>query len=328
MRGKHREDVRGARSFQFQKRRSVEESIVREGTMRSGGRGLLLLLLGSYNELQGRAFVATTQYCNRRSSTPTMPTCHSCLTQSLKCNDALGSYSRRFGGRQLAASLSDALEPGAVERRLGCDDQFERWRFLQKLLEGEVPPSDVEDLLLVVLDAYREHGPTDKSSNNSDENGGNASPVLTRDQKDQVGHLIDGILTASDGVGDSRFLHMLVLPPVDYDNVDFDVEPKPIVVKADSKAIALLEQIENLLPDEYEEDEAHKSAWDVVIDLHGRESVKFQEQALQLERENGSEEDGVYNADNLQWRTQQSICRLLLHYDFLTKGILKDNTFQ
>jgi len=228
----------------------------------------------------------------------------------------------------MAASLSDALDSSAVESRLSCDDQFERWRFLQKLLEGEVPPSDVEDLLLVVLDAYREHGPTEKSSNNKDENGGNASPVLIQEQKDQVGYLIDGILSASDGIGDSRFLHMLVLPPVDYMNVDFDVEKEPIVVKADSKAMALLEQIEKLLPDEYEEDEAHKSTWDIVIDLHGRESVKFHEQALQLERENGNEEDGVYNADNLQWRSLCSIGRLLLHYDFLTKGILKDNTFQ
>mmetsp|Transcript_18819 Transcript_18819/g.44089 ORF Transcript_18819/g.44089 Transcript_18819/m.44089 type:complete len:292 (-) Transcript_18819:13-888(-) len=287
------------------------------------GRGLLLLLLGSYNELLlGRAFVATTQHC-------LTPTCHSRLTKRQKYNDALGSYLWGVDGRRrLAASLRDDLESRSVESRLGCDDQFERWRFLQKLLEGEVPPSDVEDLLLIVLDAYREHGPTDKSSNNSDENGGNASPVLTREQKDRVGYLIDGILTASDGVGDSRFLHMLVLPPVDYVNVDFDVEREPIVVKADSRAIALLEQIEKLLPDEYEEDEAHKSAWDVVIDLHGRESVKFHEQALQLERENGNEEDGVYNADNLQWRTQQSIVRLLLHFDFLTKGILKDNSFQ
>lgn len=182
------------------------------------------------------------------------------------------------------------------------------------------------------------------SSNNKNENGGNASPVLTPEQKELMGGSIGDMECASDGIGDSRFLHLLVLPPVDYESTDIDVDfdennetPSPEKVEVDSNALSILEQMEQLLPDPDEDEEAFKSAWDVVIDLYGRESVRVREEALQREKERRTVEvvagfedgsSGAAVAENLQWRTLCAAGRLLIHYDFLTKGVLKEGAFR
>mmetsp|Transcript_18626 Transcript_18626/g.32013 ORF Transcript_18626/g.32013 Transcript_18626/m.32013 type:complete len:145 (-) Transcript_18626:350-784(-) len=144
------------------------------------------------------------------------------------------------------------------------------------------------------------------------------------------------MMGASDGIGTSKFLHMLVLPPVDYESSVIDVdgegdrEGDDGVVAVDSNALSILQQLESILPDPIEDEEAYKSAWDVVIDLYGRESVRVREEALQRERESSGSgnSDGVCHAENLQWRTLCAIGRVLIHFDFLTKGVLKEGTFR
>lgn len=193
-------------------------------------------------------------------------------------------------------------------------------------------------MLLLSLTAYLQHGPTAFSADNKNENGGNASPVLTEDQRSVMTNLIDGIVGVSDGVGDSRILHMLVLPPVDYESmvdvVSFEGENSN-KVEVDPNALSILEKIEQLLPDPVEDEEAFKSAWDVVIDLYGRESVRVREEALQREKEGGMvDADGNNGSsleccpENLQWRTLCAVGRVLIHFDFLTKGVLVEGTFQ
>jgi len=225
-------------------------------------------------------------------------------------------------------------------KRLELDQQFERWTFLQCLLEGEIQPSDIENVLLLSLSAYLQHGPTAATSNNKDENGGNASPVLNDEQKRDIKGTIKAMLEVSDGIGDSKFLHLLVLPPVDYESITIDVEDDDDtdsqMVEVDSSALSILEQIEQLLPNIEEDEDAYKSTWDIVIDLYGRESVRVNEEALQRERESGrypsSENVGSGSleccADSLQWRTLCAVGRVLIHFDFLTKGILNENTFR
>lgn len=221
--------------------------------------------------------------------------------------------------------------------RLELTEQFERWRFMQKLLEAELPASDIEDVLLSTLHAYLQHGPSASSANNKNENGGNASPVLTGQQRSIMTDLIDRMIHVSDGIGDSRFLHMLVLSPIDYESmqIDFDEPQQEKMMEVDPKALQILEQIEQLLPDPIEDEEAYKSAWDVTIDLYGRESVKVREEALQREKESkmlefdeSGESTMKFGAENLQWRTLCAVERVLLHYDFLTKGVLKEGTFR
>ena len=225
--------------------------------------------------------------------------------------------------------------------RLELDQQFERWKFMQRLLEGELSPSDIEDVLLLSLNAYLQHGPTSTTANNKNDNGGNASPVLNDEQISNMEEVINSMLAVSDGIGDSKFLHMLVLPPVDYESTTIDTEDdegrdKNTVV-VDTNALSILEQIEKLLPDPDEDEDAYKSTWDVIIDLYGRESVRVKEEALQREKleqcVDVSDNDGSgsnskrYCADSLQWRTLCTVGRVLIHYDFLTEGVLKEGTF-
>lgn len=156
-----------------------------------------------------------------------------------------------------------------------------------------------------------------------------------------MNNVIEEIVSCSDGIEDSRFLHLLVLPPVDYESLTIDIDDddddegdnngdgnvaQQEQRQIDKVAESILSQIEQLLPDPIEDEEAYKSSWDVVIDLYGRESVRVNEEGLQREIE-GATGDGL-SAENLQWRTLCAVGRVLIHYDFLTKGVLKEGTFR
>lgn len=237
---------------------------------------------------------------------------------------------------QLQLSSQPIAIQSDVIQRLELTDQFSRWKFLQQLLENELAHSDIEDVLLLSLSAYLQHGPSPKSYNNKDENGGNASPVLNEGQRRVMSSLIEEIVSASDGIGDSRFLHLLVLPPVDYESLTIDVDDEVMQdeqqqtqqqnQQIDESAASILNRIEQLLPDPIEDEESYKSAWDVVIDLYGRESVRVKEEKLQREIENGVV-GGTKSMENLEWRTLCAVGRVLIHYDFLTKGVLKEGIY-
>lgn len=239
---------------------------------------------------------------------------------------------------QLKLSTHPTIIQSDVIDRLELTEQFDRWRFLQKLLENELSHSDIEDVLLLSLSAYLQHGPTPSSYNNKDENGGNASPVLSEDQRTIMNNVIEEIVSCTDGIGDSRFLHLLVLPPVDYESLTIDIDDDDSnddnnvaqqEKQIDKVAESILTQIEQLLPDPIEDEEAYKSSWDVVIDLYGRESVRVNEEGLQREKESGSSSsDSRLSLEGLQWRTLCAVGRVLIHYDFLTKGVLKEGTFR
>lgn len=236
----------------------------------------------------------------------------------------------------LSSQSASTIQSDVIER-LELTEQFSRWKFLQQLLDNELAHSDIEDVLLLSLSAYLQHGPGPKSYNNKDENGGNASPVLNEEQRQIMSGVIEQIVAASDGIGDSRFLHLLVLPQVDYESLTIDVEDDgedqddeqtqlEEEVQLDQVAVSILTQIEQLLPDPIEDEESYKSAWDVVIDLYGRESVRVKEEKLQREKESGGRGTMV-NLENLEWRTLCAVGRVLIHYDFLTKGVLREGIY-
>jgi hypothetical protein len=239
---------------------------------------------------------------------------------------------------------------------------------MQRLLEGEANMRDVEDVLLSSLSSYLLHGPSSTGAvdgnGDGDENGGNASPVLTPFMIDGIESVIFDISSISDGVGDSRFLHMLISHPVDYVNTDIDRVDDRDASNHDDRicdvdfsampmemrdALSILDGIERLLPNPEIDEESHRSAWDVIIDLHGRESVRIMEERLRAEiaiandecdRIRTSDGDGdddvvglgllmnIRSRDCLQWRTLCSIGRVLIHYDFLTRGVLKEGAFR
>jgi len=66
----------------------------------------------------------------------------------------------------------------------------------------------------------------------------------------------------------------------------------------------LLKKLEKLLPDPVEDEDGHKSAWDTVIELHGRDMVKANE-----------------TNPTTEWRVLCLVARLMIHYDFLSKEI-------
>ena len=48
--------------------------------------------------------------------------------------------------------------------------------------------------------------------------------MLSDDQRTVMNNVIEEIVSCSDGIGDSRFLHLLVLPPVDYESLTIDID--------------------------------------------------------------------------------------------------------
>jgi hypothetical protein len=60
-----------------------------------------------------------------------------------------------------------------------------------------------------------------------------------------------------------------------------------------------------LLPDPAEDERAHQTAWDLVMDLYGREMTRYEETRP-------AEEEG-----RVGWNARCAVVRVLLHYDFL-----------
>ncbi|KAL7516144.1 hypothetical protein ACHAWX_001190 [Stephanocyclus meneghinianus] len=214
--------------------------------------------------------------------------------------------------------------PASTVRRLSPDryelsNRFERWNFLQKLLENELPSGDAEDVLLAVLEGYLRNGP--------EENSGEASPVLEEEGREAMrlwAEEVSSLDRVGEKSGGSRFLHHFVRPPVDYERELFrasseEAEEEAVASIDDipERARSLLSRMEEFLPHPSREEEAHKSAWDVIIELHGRESVRINEEKLQR---SGLEGKGF--RENMEWKTLCCLGRVLIHYDFLTRGIL------
>ena len=142
-----------------------------------------------------------------------------------------------------------ALEDSAasLRDRLSLYDRFDRWRFLQKLLDEETAANDTNRILFAVLDGYLKF-PRPKFRN-SEETG---SPELTAERLVAVEAVLE---RASDGA----------VPVLVDDEGDL------------SSSDDLLDKLEKLLPDASEDEDAMKGTWDTVIELHGRESVKINE---------------------------------------------------
>ena len=210
------------------------------------------------------------------------------------------------------------------------DGRFERWSFLQKLLENEVPHRDLEDVIVAVFNGYLLYGPASvedvkselNATNGDGEKDGLPSPILDDEMRGVIEKLVGDIMTIKATPGESRFLHNFVQPPIDYElevlmgtlmNKEGPISTETSEIHP--QAVSVVNQLEKLLPDPVEEEEAHKSAWDLVIELYGREAVRVREENIQR---NGVES----SKENMSWKTLCCIGRVLIHYDFLNKGIL------
>lgn len=176
-----------------------------------------------------------------------------------------------------SSCLFTSFAESSVLESFELSSEFGRWRFLKDLLEEDesIEGFHVNHLLYTVLKSFYDNPRPLKLEDGKT----NPSPTLTPEQRD----LLDSILFQNkDGLG-------------------------VIEVFADGGKNGndeVLKVLECFQPDEIEEEEAFKSAWDVVVVLYGVEATK------QAQRSNDP-----------SFYVRSTVVRLLLHFDFLVSGI-------
>eukprot|EP00550_Attheya_septentrionalis_P010582 CAMPEP_0198305946 /NCGR_PEP_ID=MMETSP1449-20131203/58166_1 /TAXON_ID=420275 /ORGANISM="Attheya septentrionalis, Strain CCMP2084" /LENGTH=247 /DNA_ID=CAMNT_0044008491 /DNA_START=157 /DNA_END=900 /DNA_ORIENTATION=+ len=177
--------------------------------------------------------------------------------------------------------------PSCVLQRLDLSDTFSRWRFMQKLLDAEVEAADVNEILFRVLNAFVDNPelrPKRRPNDDDDDDDeASVSPPLTAEVRATIE---DTLLRHNEhGVGVVWALQ--------------DPECAP-------GRENVLEALETLLPDPVEDENAYKGTWDLVIELHGRESTRIREQE-----------------GSLEWKARCLVGRILIYYDFVTDGVIE-----
>jgi len=169
--------------------------------------------------------------------------------------------------------ISSELASSSLSDELGLHERFDRWRFLQKLLDEETNPDSTNRLLFQVLDGYVKY-PRPKFAE-SEETG---SPERTLARMEKVAQVLN---VAEQG----KSIPLLSNPQEDVTN--------------------LMATLENLLPDPVEDEDENKGTWDTVMELNGRESVRYNQQNPSME-----------------WQARCLTARLLIFYDFLMLGVV------
>lgn len=177
----------------------------------------------------------------------------------------VGCYNPSMEGKATASRASKLLHQSVytssegvnnnnndVVQRLELSEQFNRWKFLQDLLEGEVDYRDVNELLYCVFHAYLHSDPTQRDE---------SSPKLTESTQTTLRQLLS------------------MEKVVEYSIPLF--QPRCIVPSPSSgveSAVLLMNRLESLLPDPIEQKDAHDGLWDTIEALHGWEGVRLSRQ--------------------------------------------------
>jgi hypothetical protein len=187
--------------------------------------------------------------------------------------------------------MEDADESLRIVGNLNLDERFDRWRFLQQLLDEEIPPTVTNQLLYHVLQHYvnvKENLPSSSDSSSS-----LASPERTALRLQRITDILKncdtGTTINSSVKQPPPFIPLLCLP----DDVDDNNNNQ-------HKHEFWIHALEDILPDPIEEEDAYKGTWDTVIELHGREAVKYN----QLN-------------PSTSWQANCLAARILIYYDFL-----------
>lgn len=140
---------------------------------------------------------------------------------------------------------------------------------MQNFLDAEIEASDINDVLYRVLDGFLEFPPPDASEV--------VSPLATSHVRETIQELLS----------------------INKDSIP--AFQNPDCSPGDSN---VLQKLETLLPDPRENEDAFKGAWDIVLELHGREAVKINEGKATPE-----------------WKAICMAARVLIYFDFVTRGI-------
>ena len=192
---------------------------------------------------------------------------------------SIQNLKRRYESSVLCSSTQnyDSNEFVGVVQRLNLTQQFERWKFLQDLLEGEVEHEEVNELLHSVLKAYLTLDPTQRPSDES-------APLL--DETD--------VMT----------INLLLSKGVNYIPVLQDG------CKVSISDVSILSNLESILPDPSENKDVFQGLWDHVIELHGRESLKINQESRCKD-----------------WEARCIVARVLIWFEFLSEGVI-DTPFE
>mmetsp|Transcript_13957 Transcript_13957/g.23196 ORF Transcript_13957/g.23196 Transcript_13957/m.23196 type:complete len:220 (-) Transcript_13957:109-768(-) len=180
-------------------------------------------------------------------------------------HDAAGRSSPSFARIQTQRNL--ATETTVVER-LDLTDNFNRWKYMQNLLDEELEAQDVNQILFVLLDNYM-NAPS----------GGDPADSSAPERTVELLEIIEGLLQ--------------------YERSSIPAVKDPDCQPGDDEQ-ALIE-IEKLLPDPVEKEDAAKGAWDTVSELHGRTSLAY------------NEREG-----RPAWNVVCMVARVMIYFEFLT----------
>jgi len=182
----------------------------------------------------------------------------------------------------------------------GKEDRFDRWKFLQDFLDGDASSDVVNIILYRVLDgALKYPRPTGRSEDNNSISTNNNNGVITEVVVQQ--EVVEMLIEVKENIKQllSEYSTEGTIPIVG-SSID------------DNSTIVLLEQLEKLLPDPIENEDDFKSAWDTLLEIHGRESVKINENQI---------------PKSMEWKIATVVTRLLIHFDFLQIGIVDSPLF-
>lgn len=210
------------------------------------------------------------------------------------------------GGRGEAAAAvpvqngDDHEDDHTVDKMVfGLEDRFDRWRFLQNLLDGDADLSMTHQILYQVLDgALKYRRPRGSFDNRGDDGGGSEGESPMVELEDEMPAIVREKMEILLSEATSGRLEVFA--------VENQNEDSSAGTDEESRRLTLLKRLEELLPDPSDDEDAHKSLWDTVLEIHGRESVKMEET----------------QNPTLDWRLRNVVARLLIHHDFLTLGIV------
>ena len=183
--------------------------------------------------------------------------------------------------QQRRQRLELLTKASSVVERLELTDYFNRWKFVQKLLDYELEAQHVNEVLYVLLHNYYQKATSTSNMVTEQTEDIYGEESSAPEQTSELLECVSRVLALSEGSSCS-------IPVV----VDPDCAPGEQYV---------LNLVQQLLPNPIEKEDAFKGAWDTVLELHGKAAVTW------------NEKEG-----RSAWKAVFMIARVMIYFDFLS----------